>query len=312
MKTLITGASGFIGKALLRQLISSNQIVTILSRDCVAAQKKLLHTPSFCENWDPVLDLPPLRGLEQADVVVHLAGEPIGEGRWTARRKKNIFESRVKGTQHLVQAIQGLRDSGKSFPKVFISASAVGFYGNKGNEWLDEALTPGAGFLADVCQAWEKETLSFREKVGGRVVVLRFGIVLGSQGGVLKKMLPVFRLGLGGQLGSGKQWLSWIHIQDLVRLIEFVISHESLDGIFNVVAPHPVTNAQFMKELGRVLTRPVVFRIPAAGLKFFLGDRTELILFSQKCSSKKIEAHGFQFLFPSLPRALQDIQFRHD
>jgi uncharacterized protein len=236
-------------------------------------------------------------GLENADAVVHLAGAPIAV-RWTARRKREILESRVSGTRRIVDAIAKLQRA----PRVFVSASAIGYYGDRGGEELTEESSPGTDFLADVVREWERAA----QGASVRSVQLRFGIVLSPRGGALAKMLPAFRIGIGGRLGSGGQWMSWIAIHDLVRAIRFAITSDSLHGPLNAVAPHPVTNAEFTETLGRVVRRPAMIPVPAFALRALFGEMAGLtLLASQRVSPRRLERAGFQFEYPTLEGALR-------
>ena len=239
-------------------------------------------------------DRPELGG---ADVVVHLAGAPIAV-RWTARRKREILESRVAGTRRVVDAIAKLQPA----PRVFVCASAIGFYGDRGSEELTEESRPGTDFLAGVVREWELAA----QGAPVRSVQLRFGIVLSPGGGALAKMLPAFRLGVGGRLGSGGQWMSWIALHDLVRVIRFVITSDGLHGPLNAVAPHPVTNAEFTATLGRVVRRPAVIPVPAFALRGLFGEMAgQTMLASQRVMPRRLEVAGFRFDYPTLAGALQ-------
>jgi uncharacterized protein (TIGR01777 family) len=232
-----------------------------------------------------------------ADAIVNLAGAPIAT-RWTARRKREILESRVAGTRRIVEAIANLERA----PRVFVCASAIGFYGDRGNEELTEDSGPGSDFLADVVRQWEHAALTARV----RTVPLRFGIVLSSHGGALEKMLPAFRMGLGGRLGSGTQWMSWIALHDLVRAIRFTIDSDEIRGPVNAVAPHAVTNAEFTATLGRVLRRPAVCPVPAAVLRALFGRMAGMaMLASQRVRPARLEQAGFQFEYAALEGALR-------
>lgn len=236
--------------------------------------------------------------LGGADAVVHLAGEPVAQ-RWTAAAKQRIHESRVGGTRALVDAIAKCDVR----PKVLVSAAAIGLYGDRGEEWLDEDAAPAKGFLADVSREWEAEA-SRAETFGVRVVKIRFGLVLGRDGGALGKMLPVFRLGLGGVLGSGEQWMSWIHIDDIAGLIRFAIENDGLRGVWNGVAPNPVTNREFTRALGKALHRPAFFPVPKFALRLGAGEMSQILLDSQRCRPKAPLAAGYAFRYPELGPAL--------
>lgn len=277
----ITGASGLIGTRLSEKLRSAGHTTTALPR--------------------LVEDAALLRNI---DVIVHLAGAPIGEGRWSKERKQMIRDSRIEGTRNLVKAVGRTQKR----PPVLVSGSAIGFYGNRGDEELTESSGPGQGFLAGVCQEWEAEALEAR-KLGMRVVLVRTGIVLSTRGGAFPRLLQPFQWFVGGPLGMGQQWMSWIHIDDQVEAIRFVSETEAVEGPVNATAPTPVTNLQFSKELGHLLGRPSMMRTPAFTLRTALGREMadELLLTSQRVMPGKLEEHGFQFQFPALEEALKEL-----
>ncbi|MFQ5882501.1 MAG: TIGR01777 family oxidoreductase [Candidatus Methylomirabilales bacterium] len=294
---LVTGATGFIGRALCAVLRERGQAFTALSRRPERAKAAL---PGVKEawKWRPKLEPAPLAAIQGAGAVVHLAGESVA-GRWTAEKKRAIRDTRVIGTRHLVEAI----GEAKSKPGVLVCASAVGYYGDRGEEELTEEAGPGSDFLAEVCTAWEAEARR-AEEFGVRVVMLRTGIVLGRGGGALKQMLLPFKLGLGGPLGSGKQWMPWVHLDDLVGIILHAIQHASVSGPVNATAPTPVRNREFTKALARVLHRPAILPAPAFGLKLLLGEFADVLLASQRVLSKRIRESGYTFRHPSLEPAL--------
>jgi len=299
MRALVTGATGFVGHRLLAKLGSA----VVLSRDPERAQRSLLEHQVIAFCWLAEEEVPPAAAFEGIDTIFHLAGESVGEGRWTTRKKAKIRDSRVLGTRNLVAALRSL----DSKPRLLISASAIGYYGPRGNEELDENARHGNDFLAKVCVAWEQEALAARE-FGIRVVPLRFGIVLGEGGGALAKMLMPFRMGVGSPLGSGSQYMSWIHIDDLVELMLFAATQASLDTPANAVSPQPVTNREFTKTLGRVLGRPTFMpAVPALALKLMIGEFAEVLLASQRVIPKAALAAGFNFRFSDLEAALCDI-----
>ena len=232
--------------------------------------------------------------------MVHLAGSPVAQ-RWTPWAKKEIRASRVKGTHHLVTALSTM----KQRPMVLVCASAIGIYGDRGDEVLTEASPVATGFLADVCREWESEA-DLAESLGVRVVKLRFGIALGRKGGALEKMLPPFRAFMGGRLGTGSQWMSWIHIDDIVGLIRYALAYP-LTGVVNATAPNPVRNSEFTRELGATLHRPAIFPVPAAALKIMLGDMASVLLASQRVLPKAAETGGYRFAYPELGPALRNL-----
>lgn len=299
MKALVTGATGFVGRQLLKLL--DHPIV--LSRDGANAQAELSAYRVKAFSWDPAEEPAPARAFEGVDAVFHLAGEPVAEGRWTAAKKNRLRESRVLGTKNLVKALSQLPTK----PKVLVSASAVGYYSDRGEEVLDETRPPENDFLGELCQAWEREAQE-AEKLGIRVVTVRVGIVLGQNGGALAKMLPPFRFGLGAPLGSGRQYMPWIHIEDLVRLMVFAAEHENVRGPANGVGPLPVTNREFTKTLGKVLSRPTILPpVPRFMLNLMFGEFGQILLHSQRVVPKKALEAGFEFRFSELEPALRDV-----
>jgi uncharacterized protein (TIGR01777 family) len=299
MQALVTGATGFVGKRLLAKL----QRPVVLSRDATQAAKKLQRFGANVYAWDPLGGSPPAAAFENVDTVIHLAGDPVADGRWTAAKKARIRDSRVSGTRNLVAGLRKLAAK----PKVLVSASAVGIYGSRGDEELTESSPAASDFLASVCSDWEREALAARE-LGIRVVPLRIGIVLGERGGALGKMLTPFQLGMGSPLGSGQQYMPWVHIDDLVELILFAAREPAVSGPINGVAPHPVTNRQFTKTLGRVLRRPTFLpAVPPFAIKLLMGDFAEVLLASQRVIPRAATAAGFTFKFPELEPALRDV-----
>ncbi|MGD9646223.1 MAG: TIGR01777 family oxidoreductase [Pirellulales bacterium] len=295
MKTLVTGATGFIGPKLLAALGDCH----VLSRNPDRARAALPGATAF--RWNAEKELPPAAAFDGVDTVVHLAGEPVAEGRWTAAKKQRIRDSRRVGTRNLVAAIEGLSDK----PKVLVSASAVGYYGDRGDELLDESSTSGDDFLADVCRQWE-EAAERAADFGVRVVMPRIGIVLGDDGGALAKMLPLFKLGLGGRLGGGQQWMPWVHVDDIVGLVRHAIAHHELRGPMNAVAPNPVRNEEFTREMAKVLHRPAVLPAPGFGLRLMVGEFAGILLASQHVLPKVAEQSGYQFHYPDLHAALEE------
>ncbi len=292
MKWIISGASGLIGSALAASLLEDGHEVA-----------RLVRSPGSPGAWDPETGVVDTKALDGADVIAHLAGENIAQGRWSEQRKRRVMDSRVHGTNTIVRAIAGMAKP----PKTLLCASAVGFYGDGGDAILDETRAPGKGFLADVCEAWEAASRPAVE-YGVRVVNLRFGMVLSARGGALAKMLPLFRLGLGGALGSGRQYMSWIALDDAVAAIRHCAQTPSLEGPVNVVAPEPVANAVFTKTLGQVLRRPAVLPAPAFALKLVLGEMAqELLLSGQRAVPAKLVASGYAFRHATLESALESV-----
>jgi uncharacterized protein len=280
----ITGATGFIGRYLVQSLSRDGHSVRALSRAA----------------WDIFAGEPPAESLAGADAVIHLAGVPVAQ-RWTRSAKKQILDSRVVGTHHLVTALSTLSQR----PEVLVCASAIGIYGDRGDEVLTETSPIGQGFLPAVCQRWESEA-ELAESLGIRVVKLRIGIALGRKGGALEKMLPPFRAFLGGRLGAGSQWMSWVHVADIIGIIQHAIGHP-VHGAVNATAPNPVRNVEFTHELGAALHRPAIFPVPAVALKILFGEMSEVLLASQRVLPKVAESAGYRFEFPELGAALRDL-----
>jgi uncharacterized protein (TIGR01777 family) len=300
MKAVITGATGLIGRLLAEKL---NHPMILTRRPKVAE-----HTFDSVDSavWIPDQHRAPSDALEGRDVIFHLAGEPVATGRWTAEKKRRIHDSRVLGTRHLVQGIADCKHP----PKVLITASAVGFYGDRGDDILDERAAPGSGFLPQVCRAWEEEAMRAQE-YGVRVVCLRIGIVLAKDGGALAQMVPIFRLGAGGKLGDGKQWMPWIHVNDVVGMLLWAAGHDRLAGPLNGVAPAPVTNATFTRALAQVLKRPAFMPVPRFGLHLLFGEKTSIILASQRVVPKVAIELEFPFEHTDLSQALQSVVGTH-
>jgi uncharacterized protein (TIGR01777 family) len=298
MKALVTGATGFVGPRLLRLLDSP----VVLSRNPDRARTALGPLAGTVYRWDPLHGPPPAEAFEGIDVVLHLAGESVAEGRWTAAQKARIRDSRVVGTRHLVQGIA----QAPVKPRAFVSASAVGYYGDRGEQELTEAAAPANDFLADVCVEWEREALA-AERHGVRVVAARTGIVLGAGGGALAKMLTPFKLGAGGPLGNGRQWMPWIHVADLARLYLHAAETESIRGAMNAVAPHPVRNSEFTKALARQLHRPAFMPAPYLGLRLVFGEFAKVLFASQRVIPRVALDTGFVFQYPEIAAALREI-----
>ena len=300
MRILITGSSGLIGSALRPAFAAAGHSVVRLVRSGQGGQQGQAEDAIL---WDPQSGMEPgeRARLEGLDAVVHLAGESIAGGRWTADRKAKIRDSRVPVTRFLATLLAGLSHP----PRVMVAASAVGYYGDRGDELLTEESPAGTGFLAELCQEWEQAAEPAREK-GIRVVNLRIGLVLSGAGGALKKMLPPFRLGLGGVVGGGRQYWSWISIDDLVSVFQHVLSADALRGPVNAVAPAPVTNREFTKTLGRVLSRPTIFSVPSFAARLAFGEMAdELLLASQRVKPARLIESGYNFRRADLEAALE-------
>ena len=290
---LVTGATGFIGRRLVRELDRP----IILSRRPEEARKIL--GAAEVHAWNPEEGPPPVEAFEGVEAIFHLAGDSVASGRWTAAKKARIRRSRVQGTANLVEGLRNL----KSRPRVLVSASAVGYYGSRGDEVLEEASAPGTDFLAGVSVAWEAEAGRARE-LGLRVVTVRNGMVLGAGGGALARMLLPFKVGLGGRLGDGRHWMPWVHLDDVVGLMLDAAKSE-ISGAMNAVAPEPVINQEFTRTLARVLHRPAIFPVPRLALALLFGELSTLLVASQRVVPRVAERTGYKFRFTSLEEALR-------
>jgi uncharacterized protein len=293
VKIAITGASGLIGRRLLKNLNAEGHTLHVLSRH--AGTNLPPGVKLFV--WDAARGLPPTESLQDVDAVIHLAGEPVAQ-RWTAQARAAIRDSRVAGTHNLVQTLAKL---GRK-PQVLVCGSATGYYGSRGDEALTESAAPGDDFLARLCVDWEKEAQA-AETLGVRVVRVRTGLVLDARGGALQRMLPPFRMGVGGKLASGKQWMSWIHLDDLAAMFQFAIAN-SVRGAWNGTAPNPAINADFTRALAAAVHRPAIFPMPAFALRLLFGEMSEVLLASQRALPKAAESAGFNFRYPELAPAL--------
>ena len=295
MKILVSGSHGLVGKALITSLIADRHEIVRLVRTKPAAAGEI--------EWDLNKGTIDVAALEGLDAVVHLAGESIASGRWTDEKKRAIQDSRVLGTVLLSDALARLSRP----PSVFLSASAIGYYGDRGDELLTEKSAAGTDFLANVCRAWESATGRAADK-GIRTVHMRFGIILDAKEGALAKMLTPFRMGIGGRIGEGKQWMSWIAIEDVVNGLKFLIEDKSASGPVKFVAPNPATNAEFTKALGRVLSKPTFIPVPEFGVRLAFGEMADaLLLSSQRVKPGVLMERGFQFRWPTLDSALTHI-----
>ena len=291
MKILVSGSSGLVGQALLPLLTTQGHEVTRLVR-------KKSETGIY---WQPDVNEIDVRALEGFDAVIHLAGDNIADGRWTSEKKAKIRDSRIHGTKLLSQALAQLANP----PKVLVSASAIGFYGPHGDESLDESAKAGDDFLAQVCRDWEASTQPAANK-GIRVVNLRFGVILSTKGGALAKMLPPFLMGAGGNLGSGRQVMSWVSLDDVLGSIYHCLVNETIHGPVNVTSPNPATNAEFTKALGRVLHRPTVARVPSFGARLLFGEMADALLLSgARVLPAKLMETNYKFRHPDLEEALR-------
>jgi uncharacterized protein (TIGR01777 family) len=293
MKIAVTGAAGFLGRALTTALRERGDTVLAAARKDGAGELR----------WDPREGFSPKDALSGIDAVVHLAGDNVAEGRWNDARKRSILESRELGTRAVVDAIAAASPR----PRVLVSASGVGYYGDRGDDELDETAPAGDDFLAKVCVAWEREAMRAGE-LGVRVVCMRTGIVLGQGGGPLAKMLPIFKLGLGGRMGSGRQWMPWVHLRDAIAAMLFAIDRADLSGPVNLAAPAPARNAAFAKALARALHRPALAPAPAFALRLVLGEMADVALLAgQRARPQRLQAAGFAFAFTDLDAALENL-----
>ena len=300
MKVIITGSGGLVGRSLVRSLLADGHSVTRLVR----GSTQQFRTPgSAAVEWNPESGTVDAKELEGHDAAVHLAGEPVAEGRWDDEKKRRILDSRVKGTRLLAETLARLNDK----PRVLVSASAIGFYGDRGAEVMREESASGEGFLSEVCREWEKATLA-ASQAGIRVVHLRIGFVLSGEGGGLPRMLTPFKMGVGGKVGSGRQYLSWITLEDLVRVIRRAIEDETLRGPVNAVAPGAVTNEEFTKALGHVLGRPTILPIPVFALRLAFGEVADAVMLSStRVEPARLKEAGFDFKDSEIESALRHV-----
>lgn len=297
MDVVVSGATGLVGSALSKELEDKGHKVIVLSRSKPSSDDTI--------RWDPSRGQIDASRLEGVDAVVHLAGENI-VGRWTPEKKRRIRDSRVQGTRLLAETIAGLSEK----PRAMVCASAIGYYGDRGNELLREESEPGGAFLSEVVKEWEAAAAPARE-AGVRVANLRFGVVLSAEGGALGTTLPIFKLGLGGKVGSGRQWWSWVALDDVAGAIIHALENESVEGPVNVVAPNPMTNAEYTKVLGDVLNRPTLFPLPAPAARAMLGEvADELLLASARVEPAKLKETGYEFRYPELEDALRHLLAR--
>lgn len=293
MRVTVTGASGLIGSGLLRALRERGDEATALSRDPRGR-------PGF-DAWDPLAEPAPVASLAGRDAVVHLAGENLAQ-RWSASAKRAIRDSRIAGTEQLVRGLRACPPDER--PRVLVSASAIGYYGPHGDEPIDEEAPPGTGFLARLCVAWEAQAQA-AERLGMRVVTLRTGVVLDARGGALGKMLPPFKVGIGGPVAGGRQYISWVHVQDLLGIVLAAISDERWTGPVNATAPEPATNRELSKTLGRVLRRPAVLPVPELALRLLYGEMAEIVTTGARVLPAKALVLGYEFRHPRLEDALR-------
>lgn len=302
MRVLVSGSTGFLGTAVVEALEKEGHTIARLVRPETARGKTGGAVEQFVR-WDPVAGEFDAAAAEGADVLIHLAGASIAGGRWNPSRKKLLRTSRIDATRHLMHALSKLQRP----PRVIVAASAIGYYGNRGDEVLTEASAPGNDFLSALCREWEAETAR-GAGFGARVVNLRFGIILAAHGGALPRMALPFKFGAGGRIGSGRQWMSWLALSEVVAMIQFAISNPNLSGPINGVTPNPVQNSEFTRLLAKALHRPALFPAPAFALRLALGELADaLLLSSQRVSPLKLEQSGYKFAQSDLSRALTEI-----
>src|SRR5437868_2801735 len=299
MRILVTGATGLIGRHLCQSLLDDGHTVIGLSR---APQKASGVPVTEMRRWDAMSGPPTDDTLAGVDAVIHLAGEPIVAQRWSDEQKRRIRDSRVVSTRNLVNGLRAMADK----PAVFISSSAVGFYGDRGDEPLDEQSPAGRGFMPEVCRAWEQEAEQVTA-AGIRLVLVRTGVVLSREGGALEKMRTPFKLGLGGKLGNGRQWFPSMHIDDIVGIYRYVLANGSVSGPINGTAPAPVTNAEFPRQFAEALHRPAFVSVPEFGLRAAMGEMAAVLLSSQRVLPNAVIAAGYRFRFATLAAALADL-----
>jgi uncharacterized protein len=302
MRILFSGSTGFLGTALIENLEKENHMIARLLRP-ETGRGKVGGAPGQTVRWDPVAGEFDATAAEGADALVHLAGASIAGGRWNVSRKKLLRTSRIDATRHLMGALSKLRRP----PRVIVAASAIGYYGDRGDETLTETSAPGGDYLAGLCREWEAETVRGAE-FGARIVNLRFGIILAAHGGALPQMALPFKFGAGGRIGSGRQWMSWLTLAEAVAMIQFAMANSQLVGPANAVTPNPVQNSEFTRVLAKALHRPALFPAPAFVLRLALGEMAgALLLSSQRVKPSKLEQSGYRFAHPDLARALGEI-----
>ncbi len=299
-KILVTGGTGFIGRKVCDTLHNKDYDVNVVSRNPEKAKTKL-EVVGEIYGWNPESEQLPTAAISEAEAVIHLAGETIA-GRWNSEKKRRIRDSRVLSTRNLVESCA----NAESKPDVLICASAIGLYGDSGDNSFTEETPPGTDYLAEVCKEWETEAYKASE-LGIRVVTVRIGLVLGLGGGMLQQVLTPFKIGIGGKLGSGQQWMSWIHVDDVVGIILHAMENDSITGALNATAPVPVRNIEFTKALGSVLGKPTILPAPYFGLKLMMGEFADFVLLSQKVLPEKTVASGYEFQFKTIDSALSDL-----
>jgi len=303
MKVLVTGATGFIGKVVVRQLLQAGDEVVILTRNI---PKAALTLGSECKyfQWANTNEAPPAEAFEGVEGVINLMGEGIAAEKWTEEQKKKIYDSRIESTKNLVNAISKMDKQ----LQAFVSGSAIGIYGNRGPEDINEKSDLGNDFLSNVCKDWEAEAARVKP-LTRRLVFVRTGVVLGRNGGALEKMLPIFKLGVGGPVGTGNQYMSWIHVEDIAAMFVEALKNKDMSGVYNGTAPYPATNREFSKALGKILKRPAILPAPAFALKFAFGEMSAILLEGQKVLPTKFKEVNFRYRYPTLEMALKETAY---
>jgi uncharacterized protein (TIGR01777 family) len=302
MRILVSGSTGFLGTALIDVLGREGHTIVRLVRPGTG-NREVSGAPAKTVQWDPVGGQFDAATAEGADALVHLAGASIADGRWNAARKNLLRTSRIEATRHLIGALSKLKQP----PRVIVASSAIGYYGDRGDETLTETSAPGSDFLGGLCREWEAENAR-GTKFGARVVMLRFGIILAADGGALPRMALPFKMGAGGRLGDGRQWMSWLTLTDAVGIFCFALTNSGLAGPTNAVSPNPVQNGEFTRILAKALHRPALFPAPVFALRLALGEMADaLLLVSQKVKPSKLEQTGYRFAQPELPAALAEV-----
>lgn len=301
MKVLVTGATGFVGKAVVRELLTQKIEVVVLTRNIAKAVLTLGSQCRYFQWLETTKELPPTEAFDGVDAVINLMGEGIADKRWSDEQKKKLQSSRIDATARLVEAIGLLPKK----PSVLVSASAVGIYGDKGDAEVTEKSPLADDFLARLCKDWEGQALK-AQNLGLRVVILRTGVVIGKNGGALTKMLPIFKLGLGGPIGSGKQYMSWIHVDDLAQMYVTSVKDPTIKGVYNGTSPYPATNAEFSKQLGKTLSRPAFAPAPSVAMRMMFGEMSQVLLEGQRVLPAHFKETKFRFRNPTLEMALKE------
>lgn len=300
MKVLVTGATGFVGKKVVEKLLAKNHQVVVLTRNPQKAQA-IWGDKVTAFAWNSTKELVPTPALDGVEAVINLVGENISEARWSESQKQKIYDSRILSTKNFMESLLPLEKK-----PVVVSTSAIGVYGPRDNELISESTMVGAGFLANVCDDWERIALDYKKEIP-RLVIIRVGVVLGKDGGMLKKLMPIFKMGFGGPIGNGKQWMSWIHLEDLANLYVYAVENSNMEGIINGVSPYPLTNKAFTKAFSKAVKRPALIPVPPLALKLMMGQMSCIAIDSQKIVSERLKMLGFNFEFAKADKALANL-----